>query len=248
MAGSKHHRPLDSKINGSDFNTTRWSLVARVGGTGSNEADDALDHLCAIYWRPVYAEIRRRGMSPDDAQDLTQEFFARLLRHNTFGRAEPGKGRLRSYLLAALDHFIADQKRQNRALKRGGGEVVLSIDADRGELWFMNLAVSAMTPAEAFDHGWAVILMDRALEALRAEYQDSGRGRIFDAAVPFLAAENGGQGYDAACAAADLSPEAFRVAVHRLRKRFRSRVHEQVEATVAEPSDVDAEMKHLFGI
>lgn len=248
MAGSNHHEPIDPAPNGPGFNTTRWSLVARVAGSGSHEADVALDQLCAIYWRPIYAEIRRRGFGPDDAQDLTQDFFARLLRHNTFGRAEPGKGRLRSYLLAALDHFIVDQRRQSHAVKRGGGEVMLSIDVDDGERWFLNQAGFSMTPAEAFDHGWAVMLMDRALESLRKEYHDGDRRGIFDAALPFLAAENGSSGYDAACATARLTPEAFRVAVHRLRKRFRQRVREQVELTVAEPSEADEEMKHLFGI
>jgi RNA polymerase sigma-70 factor (ECF subfamily) len=248
MAGFNHRELVDPAPNGPGFNTTRWSLVARVACSGSHEADAALDQLCAIYWRPVYAEIRRRGFDPDDAQDLTQDFFARLLRQNTFERAEPGKGRLRSYLLAALDHFIVDQRRQSHAVKRGGGEVMLSIDVDDGERWFLNQAGSLMTPAEAFDHGWAVILMDRALEVLRQEYLDGGRGEVFEAAMPFLAAENGNGGYEAACAVLGMSQETFKVAVYRLRKRFRLRVREQVDMTVAEPGETDAEMKHLFGI
>jgi hypothetical protein len=125
---------------------------------------------------------------------------------------------------------------------------MLSIDAGDGEQWFLNQAGSTMTPAEAFDHGWAVILMDRALAALRKEYHDARRGGIFDAALPFLAAENGGGGYDEACASTNMTPDAFKVAVHRLRRRFRLRVREQVELTVAEPADAVAEMKHLFGI
>ena len=248
---SSGNDPRDSASpppGGQAFQTTCWSLVARAAVPGSNEADAALDQLCSIYWRPVYAEIRRRGIGPEDAQDLTQEFFARLLRHNSFGRAEPEKGRLRSYLLAALDHFIADWRRHQHALKRGGTGILLSIDADDGERWFHELAQSAMTPAGAFDYGWAVILMDRALEALRREYQDGGRLGIFEAASPFLAAQNGGGGYESACGAAGMTPEAFRVAVHRLRKRFRLRVREQVEATVTDPAEADDEMKHLFGI
>jgi RNA polymerase sigma-70 factor (ECF subfamily) len=248
MPASDHDSPHRPAPNGSRFYTTRWSLVARVAEEGSSGSDAALGQLCEIYWRPVYAEIRRRGINPDDAQDLTQDFFARLLRHNAFGRAEPGKGRLRSYLLASLDHFLSDWKRQSHALKRGGGEAIGSIDAGDGERWFLNLAVATMTPAEAFDHGWAVILMDRALEVLRQEYHAGGRGGIFEAVMPFLAAQSGSNGYEEASASADLSPEAFRVAVHRLRKRFRVRVREQVETTVSEPAEVDAEMKHLFGI
>lgn len=247
MAEPDPQQPADAAPDCRGFNTTRWSLVARVAASSDHDARAALDELCRIYWRPVYAEIRRRGISPHDAQDLTQDFFTRLLRHNTFGRAEREKGRLRSYLLAALDHFMADQRRRDRATKRGAGLIVTAVNFADGEQWLAHHAESAMTPAEAFDHGWAVILMDRALDTLRKEYLDGGRGGVFNAALPFLTAEDAG-GYDEACAPAALSPEAFRVAVHRLRKRFRLRIRQQVEMTVSEPQDTDAEMKHLFGI
>lgn len=230
------------------FHTTRWSLVARAAERSPGDPDSALDELCSIYWRPVYAEIRRRGSFPEDAQDLTQEFFVRLLRHQAFGRAEPEKGRLRSYLLAALDHFMVDHLRHRGAAKRGGGEILVSIDSDEGESWFRNQASGGLTPAESFDHGWAMVLMDRALAELRREYEESGRTAIFDLVLPFLAAEDGSTGYDDACSVAGLTPEAFKVAVHRLRKRFRARVREQVGLTVADPRDVELEMKHLFGI
>lgn len=238
----------DRLPNSARFITTRWSLVARAVRETSNETNAAMDQLCAIYWRPVYAEIRRRGSNPEDAQDLTQDFFARLLSHNTFGRAEPGKGRLRSYLLAALDYFLVDHRRQSQSMKRGSGEALLSIDANDGEKWIRHQAGTSMSPADAFDHGWAMILMDRALESLRQEYLDAGRGEVFKAAVPFLAAESGSTGYVDACASTSMTPGAFKVAVHRLRKRFRLHVREQVEMTVADPADVDEEMKHLFGI
>ncbi len=243
-----HSSSEDPTLSGQRFNTTRWSLVAKVAAPIAGETDAALDELCAIYWRPVYAEIRRRGMPPEDAQDLTQEFFVRLLRHNAFGRAEPEKGKLRSYLLAALDHFMVDYLRHRGAAKRGGGEVLISINSDDGESWFLNQAANTMTPAESFDHGWALILMDRALSALRREYEEGGRKVIFENACPFLAAEDGSKGYDEASVAAGLTPEAFKVAVYRLRKRFRLRVREQVELTVADAGDVEQEMKHLFGI
>ena len=248
MAAEDHQHPAAAAPDGQGFNTTRWSLVARVAGSGEHDANAALDELCRIHWRPVYAEIRRRGITPHDAQDLTQDFFTRLLRHNTFGRAERGKGRLRSFLLAALDHFMADQRRRDRATKRGAGLIVASVNIADGEHWLVHQAGSAMTPAEAFDRGWAAILMDRALDTLRKEYLDGGRSGVSDAALPFLAAEDGSGGYHDAAAPASLSPEAFRVTVHRLRKRFRLRVRQQVEMTVSEPGDADAEMKHLLGI
>ncbi|MEQ1851650.1 MAG: sigma-70 family RNA polymerase sigma factor [Chthoniobacteraceae bacterium] len=232
---------------GRRFETTRWSLVALAGGDAS-EADTALNELCRVYWMPIYAEIRRRGHAPADAQDLTQEFFARLLRRNAFGRAEKEKGRFRSYLLAALDYFLADDWREKMAEKRGGGAVLLPLDAEEGETWFRELPASEGTPADAFDRGWAIILMDHALSALRAEYEGSERGEIFAAARPFLAAETSAAALEAPCSKLGMTPDAFTVAVHRLRKRFRDRVREQVAMTVADPPETDAEMRHLFGV
>jgi RNA polymerase sigma-70 factor (ECF subfamily) len=222
--------------------------VAHAGSEDSQLARDALNELCRAYWRPIYAEIRRRGHPPADAQDLTQEFFARLLRRKAFGRADREKGRLRSYLLAALDFFLTDKWREKKAEKRGGGAAVFSLDAEEGERWFLEQPAPGPSPAEAFDRGWSLILMDRALIALREEYCGCGRAEIFTAAQPFLAAETGSGGYDTACAEVGMTGQAFTVAVHRLRTRFRLCVREQVEMTVTDPADTDAEMRHLFGI
>jgi DNA-directed RNA polymerase specialized sigma24 family protein len=222
--------------------------VALAGSEPSPKADGALNDLCRAYWMPIYAEIRRRGHAQADAQDLTQEFFARLLRRNAFGRAEKEKGRFRSYLLAALDHFLADDWRAKLAEKRGGGAEVLSLDAAVGESWFQQQTANGSDAAEAFDQRWALILMDRALTALREDHQKSGRGEVFSAMQPFLAAETGADDCAAACAKTGQTEQAFRVAVHRLRKRFRQCVREQVEMTVVDPAETDAEMRHLFGI
>lgn len=233
---------------GRRFTATRWSLVALAGSDEPQVASAALDELCRAYWRPIYAEIRRRGHAPADAQDLTQEFFARLLHQHAFGRADRAKGRFRSYLLAALDYFLLDVWREKGAEKRGGGAAVLSLDAQEGESWYLELPGPGATPAEAFDQGWALVLMDRALMALRDEYHESGRAAVFIAMQPFLAAEAGADGYDAAVEKLGMTGQAFTVAVHRLRRRFREHVREQVEMTVADPTDTAAEMRHLFGI
>lgn len=233
---------------GGRFEPTHWSLVARAGSDQSQDANAALDELCRTYWMPIYAEIRRRGHSATDAPDLTQEFFARLLRRNAFGRAEKEKGRFRSYLLAALDFFLADDLRKRMAEKRGGGAALLPLDAAEGERWFREQPAPGATPAEAFDQSWAVILMDRALAALRDEYHEGGRAEIFTAVKPFLAAEAGAGGYDGVCEKLGMTAQAFTVAVHRLRTRFRLRVREQVEMTVTDPAETDAELRHLFGI
>jgi RNA polymerase sigma-70 factor (ECF subfamily) len=242
--------PNDSAIHASHarFATTRWSLVAAAGSDHSQVAYEALNDLCRAYWRPLYGEIRRRGHDAVDAEDLTQEFFARMLRRDAFGRADQDKGRFRTYLLGALDYFLVDVLRGRQALKRGGGAVVVPFVDGEGERWFQQQPASGSTPAEVYDQNWAVVLMERALEALRDEYQATGRGQVFAALEPFLTAHSSENGYAGVCDAIGLTPEAFAVAVHRLRRRFRRCVREQVEMTVADASEVDGEMKHLFGL
>lgn len=229
------------------FETTRWSLVAAADSEHSQVANEALNELCRAYWRPIYAEIRRRGHSAADAQDFTQELFARLLRREAFGGADREKGRFRSFLLGALDHLLVDALRSKQAQKRGDALLVPLVD-DEAESWFQKLPAHGATPAEAFDQTWAVVLMDRALAALRAEYVDSGRETVFAALEPFLTADSSEDGYGGVCDQIGLTPQAFAVAVHRLRRRFRHCVRQQVEMTLADPSDVEAEMKHLFGL
>lgn len=240
--------PDASSTTRAAFRTTHWSLVAEAGDAASPQALRALEELCRAYWPPIYAEIRRRGHAPADAKDLTQEFFARLLRRESFGRADRHQGRFRSFLLAALDHFLADQWREKMAQKRGGGVEVLPLDLDDGETWLGEPVSPAQTPEAAFDQRWAVILMDRALHVLREEHRERGRADLFAALHPFLATESGGEGYYAAAAQAGMSPATFTVAVHRFRQKFREAVRRQVAMTVACPDEEAAEMRHLFGL
>lgn len=230
------------------FHTTRWSLVQQAGAAESPTAQDAMNELCTAYWRPLYAEVRRRGFSPADAQDVTQDFFARLLRRQSFGRADRQRGRFRTFLLAALDHVLTDHWRDERAQKRGDGAAVLPLDADEVEQWYQELPANDADAAAAFDQRWALVLMERGLQALRQDYAAGGRGALFEALKPYLAAEAGDEGYAQAAADAGLSENSFRVAVHRFRKRFRDSVREQVEATVADPAEAAEEMRHLFGV
>ena len=230
------------------FDTTRWSLVAAAGSEQSLVASEALNDLCRACWRPIYAEIRRRGHDAVDAQDLAQEFFARMLRRDAFGKADREKGRFRTYLLGALDYFLVDDWRGKNALKRGGGAVMVPFVDGEGETWFQQQPAYGATPAEMFDQNWAVVLMDRALEALREEYRVTGRENVFAAVEPFLTADSGEDGYAGVCDQIGLTPQAFAVAVHRMRRRFRHCVRQQVEMTVADPTEAEAEMKHLFGI
>lgn len=234
--------------NRARFDTTRWSLVAAAGSEQSQVASDALNDLCRAYWRPIYAEIRRRGHGAVEAQDLTQEFFARMLRRDAFGKADREKGRFRTYLLGSLDYFLVDDWREKNAQKRGGGAVIVPFIEGEVEAWFRQQPASGGSPAEMFDQNWAVVLMDRALEALRDEYRVTGRENVFAAVEPFLTADSGEDGYARVCDQVGLTPQAFAVAVHRVRRRFRHCVRDQVEMTVADQSEVAAEMKHLFGL
>ena len=177
-----------------------------------------------------------------------RNFFARLLRRQSFGAADRERGRCRSYLLGALDYFLTDHLRKTTAQKRGGTSRVLSLDAEECEAWFREQPSSEVDAARAFDQRWALVLMDRAMEALRTEYENSGRKGAFDAVLPFLGADTGSDGYDVACVAAGMTPEAFTLAVYRLRKRFRAKVREQIAMTVSDPAEADDEMRYLFGV
>jgi DNA-directed RNA polymerase specialized sigma24 family protein len=230
------------------FCTTQWSLVVRANSLDGGAVADALENLCRIYWRPIFDEIRRRGWPEADSKDLAQDFFVRLLKRDAFGKADREKGRLRTYLLGALDYFLIDVARARQAVKRGGDAVMLPIGPGPDGAGTQDPPDRGATPAEAFDQSWSLVLMDRALEALRNEYVSSGRETIFAAVEPFLTREAEGDEYRQVSQNAGMTAQSFAVAVHRVRRRYRSCVREQVEMTVADLSDVDQEMHHLFGI
>ena len=224
------------------FATTRWSLVAAAKDPAGPHAREALADLCRAYWPPVYAFVRRRGHDRDAAQDLTQGFFARLLEKNDLAVADQARGRFRSFLLAACRHFLANQHDHDAARKRGGGRAHDSLDfaAAAGRE-----PAGADSPERAFDREWALGLLDRALGELRAEYAGSGRAALFDALKDALA---GGADVPHAEKARELglTEGAVKVAVHRLRQRYRDRVRAAIAETVARPEDVDDEVRDLF--
>lgn len=219
-----------------------------AGQEDSPAATDALEKLCRAYWYPIYAEIRRRGFAPHDAQDYTQEFFACLLRRSSFASADKNKGRFRSYLIGALNYFLTDQWHRERTEKRGGGVPLLSLDAPSDvEERFIAEPASQLTPEKIFDARWALMLMDRAFIRVRAEYAGSGKAKLFEALKPFLAAESGDEGYAKPAHALGMTASHVAVAVHRLRQRFRDCVRAEVADTVANPAEVEDEMRELFG-
>jgi RNA polymerase sigma-70 factor (ECF subfamily) len=229
------------------FATTHWSVVLRAGEADSAEGHRALEELCRTYWFPVYAEIRRRGHAEHDAQDLTQEFFACLLRRESFAAATPAKGRFRSYLLGAPDYFLSDARARDRAAKRGGSRRILSFDELDAEAWYRAEPAAQDTPAKAFDRRWLVAVLAAGLRALEAEQAAAGKAATFARLKPFLAVETDAGDYRQVAAELGLKTGTVAVAVHRLRQRYQEIIRAAVRQTLLDPEELEAELRHLFG-
>jgi RNA polymerase sigma factor (sigma-70 family) len=227
------------------FATTRWSEVLAAGKGDSGQGHEALARLCETYWYPLYAFVRRRGLSPEDAQDSTQEFFSRLLAGNWVSDADRAKGRFRTFLLTALNRFLANEWDRARAQKRGGGAPSVPLDTKAAETRYRADAKQGVAPDHLYDRQWALTLLDRALSRVEAEHQRLGKASEFAVLSPALTAERGDIPYATLAAQLDLSETAARMAVHRLRKRFRQVFREEIAQTVAEPDEVEAEIRHL---
>jgi RNA polymerase sigma-70 factor (ECF subfamily) len=228
------------------FPTTHWSCVVAAGDRDAPDAQQALAELCAAYWFPLYAFIRRKGHGPDDALDLTQGYFAQLLEKRLIAAADPAKGRFRSFLLADCTHFLAHSRKRDRAGKRGGGAIPLSIDARDAEGRYLNEPAHNQTPERLFERDWALALLATVLAQLRAEYHNSGRTEAFQALKGSLTEDARTVSQAELAAQLVTSPGAVQVAIHRLRKRYRALVREAIAATVADESDVEAEIRDLF--
>jgi RNA polymerase sigma-70 factor (ECF subfamily) len=232
---------------GGRFETTQWSLVLAAGqGGGSAAAEQALARLCSLYWYPVFTFVRRRGYATEDAQDLTQGFFARLIEKGDLGAADRSRGRFRSFLLAACQHFLANERDRAFAQKRGGGRAPLSIDVAAAEARYERALAHSETPERLYDRQWCLTLLDGVFEAMRAEYAATGRAAVFDRLKEFLTAgEDAGTHADAA-RELGTSAGAVKVAVHRLRRRFREELHRRVADTVGPDQDVEDEIRCLL--
>ena len=228
------------------FATTRWSLVLAAGQRASPEGAAALATLCGQYWYPLYAFARRRTGAVEEARDLTQEFFARLLEKDTLARAQPERGRFRAFLLTAFKNFLANEGARARAQKRGGGRAVLPLDFAWGDARYCREPADPWTAERLYDRQWTLLLLEQIFARLRARYEGQGKGRLFEQLKPFLTGDPAGTPYTAAGAALGMTEGAVKVAVHRLRKAYRELLQGAVAATVADPSDVRAEIMELF--
>lgn len=226
------------------FPTTQWSLV-RSAGDDSAEAAAALETLCATYWYPIFAYVRRRGHSPAEAEDLTQSFFTRVIEKRDLGHADPHRGRFRTFLLTACEHFLSNQLDRSSALKRGGGHTIVSIDLALAEDRYHRSLRHDETPEQLFHRQWCVSLLTTVLDQVGQEYAESGRARLFERLRAFVALGATGDTHANAARDLDMSVDAVKVAVHRLRRRYRDALRERVAETVDSEEAVETELHDL---
>jgi RNA polymerase sigma factor (sigma-70 family) len=225
------------------FPTTRWTLVVAAGDPDGEAARSALASLCENYWYPLYAYLRRRGYSSDEAQDLTQEFFVRVLEGRYLDRAQPEKGRFRAFMLTSLKFFVADEGDRARAQKRGGG-MVLPLEFSSGEERYQREPSDDETPERIFERRWALSVLERVIERLRVEFVQGGRSAHFDRLKVFLLGQPDVP-YAVLARELNTSEGALKVAIHRLRRRYRELFRREIADTVSDPAEVESELRHL---
>jgi RNA polymerase sigma-70 factor (ECF subfamily) len=227
------------------FAPTRWTLVLSAGRKSSPQSDQALGELCQIYWYPLYTYVRRRGHSREDAEDLVQSFFTLFLEKNYLEGLHSAGGKFRAFLLACLKHFLANEADKAGRQKRGGGVEHLSLDWQAADSRFHLEPVDDVTPDTAFDRAWAMALLERVIQQLRKECVAEGKERLFEVAKSCLLVGETAVPYAEAARALSLEEGAVRVAVHRLRKRYRSLLRDEIAETLADPSQVAEELRSL---
>ena len=226
------------------FATTRWSVVLAAGKRSSDEAQQALAALCETYWFPLYTYLRRRGHNAEEAQDLTQEFFSRLIEKNYLKDVKPGKGRFRSYLLVALKHFLADEREKERAQKRGGG-ILKTFDLEAAERSYALALSHDLTPEKAFERQWATTLVNGVLQNLGREYAASGRENLFEQLKVGLVRTGEAFRQEELAAKLGMTAGAVRTALHRLRRHYGQLLRQTIAHTVAEAGEIDDEIRYL---
>lgn len=235
-------------MGGSWFATTHWSVVWAACTKGSPESKAALEQLCGIYWDPIYAYLRRQGHDAPDAQDITQAFFAHLLEHKFPEGLRREKGKCRSYLLTALQHFLNDRADRLRAKKRGGGQMPVSLDAADSEARYRLEPVDNMDAEKLYERRWAITLLDHVLDRLQREFAGSGKASQFEQLQPFLLGEKAAVTYAEVAAMLATTEGAVKVAVHRMRRRYRELLRETVAGTVETRGEVEEEIQHLLAV
>jgi len=228
------------------FATTRWSVILAAGNRAEAGWQDALSTLCEVYWYPLYAFARRTGTQPEEAQDLTQEFFARLLQKNSLRQADPQKGRFRSFLITSFKNFIADERARARAAKRGGGQAPISIDVETAEGMYTLEPSHEQTPDKLFERRWALTVLQHTVDRLGDEYVGPRKERAFRRLKVYLPGGAGGASYAQVARDLEMNEVTVKVMVHRLRQRFRDLLLEEIARTVDTQEEVEAEVRYLM--
>ncbi len=235
-----------SSAGGGRFTTTHWSLVLAAAGREDARGRQALARLCQVYWYPLYAFVRRQGHGPHDAQDLTQEFFLQLLDKDYLGDVDRTKGKFRSFLLVALKHYLSKQWARDKTLKRGGGRPVFPLDTLFAEDRYRREPEDNATPERLFQRRWALTLLDRVLTQLCEEYETTGKRAIFEQLQGCLTRDRDLLPYAELAAKLEMTEGAVKTAVHRLRQRYRGVLRDEIAQTVANPAEIDDEIRQLF--
>jgi RNA polymerase sigma-70 factor (ECF subfamily) len=220
-------------------------VLAAAGGEDPH-AQEALSRLCQVYWYPLYAFVRRQGHAPPEAQDLTQEFFARLLAKHWLDDVDRAKGKFRSFLLAALKHFLANERARAHRLKRGGGQQLVSLDMASAENRYAGEPADPLTPEKVYERHWALTLLEQTLDRLCREYEAAGKGLLFNQLQGSLTGEKTLAPYAQLARQLAMTEGALKVAVHRLRHRYRELLREEIAQTVTSPAEIDEEIRYLF--
>ncbi len=233
-------------VETAQFTTTHWSVVLAAREGDTSVAGPALEALCRVYWYPLYAYVRRRGFSPHDAQDLIQGFFERLLEKHYLQAVDPSKGKFRSFLLAAVEHFLANFRRSARTRKRGGGQVIFSLDSEPLESRYQLEPQDERTPERVLERCWALTVLEQGMSRLRQECAASGKLELFEQLKGVLSGEKGEISYAAIGSKLGLTQAAVKMTVHRMRERYGQLLREEIAQTVSRPEDIDEEIRYLF--
>ena len=238
----------DNSARLGQFGSTRWSVVLEAAHHSSPDSRRALETLCLTYWYPLYAYVRRRGYDLHEAQDLTQEFFARLVEKDVVDAADPSRGRFRSFLLTSLSNFLANEWDKQHAQKRGGDHLVIPLDFGAGDSRYSNEPASGLTPERLFDREWAISLLDHVMAQLRQEFIDTGKKPQFDCLKEFIAGRNPNTSFADAAQTLGISESAAMTAASRLRKRYRALLWAEIANTLADPSETEDELRSIVKI
>jgi len=240
LGGNAHHGPAA-------FTTTHWSVVLEAQGE-SPAAQEALEKLCCTYWRPIFAFLRRQGFRPEEAEDITQGFFAQLLERRKFSALRKEKGRLRSFLLGALKYFVADEQRRAMAIKRGKGQRLIPLEDLRSDQRIEMEPADPMTAEMIYERRWALTVLEQVLDRLKNEYRTADNAALFDSLKQLLPDEPGSPSQAEIAAQLGMTENALRQAFYRFRQRYQSLLREEIAHTVATPGDIEDELRHLIAV